>query len=203
MQTIGSKWLGGLGLLVMAWLAAPVIAAESGLADATVIVIRHGEKPAHGAGLSPQGQARAAAYAREFAPLSLDGQTWQPQHLLASRDSRHSRRETLTLAPLSQTLGLAEDDRFAEGAESALAAELRAHPGGQQILICWHHGAMPQLLTALGADPASVLPAGRWPAAVFDWMIVLRYDAAGHLLPGRSGRRVVAVLPVDRLAPDQ
>lgn len=198
MRNTAGKWLGGLGLLVTVWLTAPVAAAESGLADATVIIIRHGEKPAHGTGLSAQGQARARAYAREFAALSLDGEVWQPQHLLASRDSRHSRRETLTLAPLSQALGLAEDDRFPEGAESALAAELRAHPGGRQILICWHHGAMPQLLTALGADPASLLPAGRWPAEVFDWMIVLRYDAAGHLLPSRSERRTDAVLPGDQ-----
>lgn len=34
----------------------------TGLADATVLVVRHGEKPDSGTGLSPAGEARAQAH---------------------------------------------------------------------------------------------------------------------------------------------
>ena len=52
-----------------AWLVVGVLAAQvavakekTGLADATVVIVRHGEKPDEGAGLSPAGEARAKAY---------------------------------------------------------------------------------------------------------------------------------------------
>jgi hypothetical protein len=52
-------------------------------------------------------------------------------------------------------------------------------------LICWHHGTIPQLLRALGADPKRLLPNGKWPDDVFGWLIQLRYDENGHLFESK------------------
>jgi hypothetical protein len=38
---------------------------------------------------------------------------------------------------------------------------------------------------ALGADPESLLPNGRWPGDVFDWLIELRYDENGDLFESK------------------
>jgi hypothetical protein len=39
----------------------------------------------------------------------------------------------------------------------------------------------PDLLTALGADPKTLLPNGAWPPETFDWVMYLHYDESGHL----------------------
>ena len=66
-----------------------------------------------------------------------------------------------------------------------LADEIQAKPHGKAILICWHHGAIPELLDALGADAAHVLPKEKWPDDVFGWMIQLRYDENGKLIQAK------------------
>ena len=48
-------------------------------------------------------------------------------------------------------------------------------------LIAWHHGKLAKLLADLGADTTTLLPDGDWPDNVYDWLIVLRYDADGRL----------------------
>lgn len=57
---------------------------------------------------------------------------------------------------------------------------------GNHILIAWRHNQIPDLLTALGANPAQLLPDGVWPNSVFDWVIYLHYDAQGHLAVERK-----------------
>ncbi|MCG2991082.1 hypothetical protein, partial [Escherichia coli] len=77
----------------------------TGLADATIAIIRHGEKPDSGTGLSPAGEKRAQAYSAYFQHLTLDGRPFRPDTLIATADSKNSARERLTLEPLSQALG--------------------------------------------------------------------------------------------------
>jgi hypothetical protein len=189
-----------IGFVLLALLVAtagvPAQAADAGMAgpaDTTLLIIRHGEKPAHGRGLDAAGRLRAQAYVPWFSQLSLAGRHAAPSALYASADTRNSARERLTLAPLALALGEPIQLRFGEDQVQALAAHLRANPvSGGTVLICWHHGRMPKLLRALGADPAELLPQGRWPDAVFDWLIVLRYDADGRLVQQQRMR-----IPVD------
>jgi len=174
-----------------AWLVVGVLAAQvavakekTGLADATVVIVRHGEKPDKGAGLSPAGEARAKAYVGYFEHLSLDGTPFRPDTLVASADSKNSARERLTLEPLAQALGLPIDQRFADKDVKQLAHALAGEGHGKSVLIAWHHGELAELIDALGADPDKLLPDGRWPDDVFNWVVVLRYDHQGKLIPG-------------------
>jgi len=52
---------------------------------------------------------------------------------------------------------------------------------GDSVLIAWRHKKFPALLKALNVDPTLLLPDGVWPDSVYDWVILLRYDAHGHL----------------------
>ncbi len=66
-----------------------------------------------------------------------------------------------------------------------MAQQLKSSSHGTNILICWHHGDIPQLLSALGADPGKLLPKAKWPDAVFGWLIQLRYDETGQLFDSK------------------
>ena len=189
------RWKLGLMVLLTLWLA-PVMGAIGSadrvgrepcdaLTNATIVVIRHAEKPLWGADLAPAGSRRAQAYADYFQQLPLDGQRFTPDHLFCTADSKGSHRTRLTLEPLSRALKLTIDHRFADKNAADLGRELRSQTHGRNLLICWHHGKIPVLLRALGADPESVLPKGQWPDEVFDWIIELHYDAVGRLQTAR------------------
>jgi hypothetical protein len=155
--------------------------AGNGLADTTVMIIRHAEKPDDGAGLTPAGEARAQAYVGYFEHFTLHGQPMTPNALYAAADSKSSMRPRLTITPLSQALGLPIDDRFADKQTRELADALRSEPHGDRVLICWHHGEIPKLIQDLGADPLQLLHADKWPADEFGWVVILRYDHQGRL----------------------
>jgi hypothetical protein len=154
---------------------------RSRLANATVLVIRHAEKPAEGASLSPAGVARAEKYARYFAPFVLDGNALRINALYAGSDTSNSARPRLTLEPLSRATELPLNAQFSTDDSAALAQALATEPHGDHVLIAWRHKKISALLRALGADPNSLLPDGRWPDEVYDWVILLHFDAEGHL----------------------
>ncbi|TPM28307.1 flagellar basal body-associated protein FliL [Mesorhizobium sp. B2-3-4] len=172
--------------MALVWSAHAAGDTASGLADATVLIVRHGEKPDGGTGLSPAGEARAQAYVAYFQPLMLDGTPFRPDMLVASADSRNSARERLTLTPLAQALKLPIDQRFADKDVKDLVAALASETHGKSILIAWHHGQLGKLIKAFGADPKALLPNGKWPGDVFNWVVVLRFDHTGQLVPGSA-----------------
>ena len=155
----------------------------SALQNAVILIIRHAEKPDSGSGLSAYGEARAKAYVIYFKNFTnaVDGQPLKINYIFAAADSKESHRPRLTITPTSRALGLAINSRFKEKDFQGLANELHSKPHGRAILIAWHHGEIPSLLRALGADPAAVIPKSKWPEDVFGWVIELRYDADGHL----------------------
>lgn len=179
--------LRGLIALALA-VAGPVFATQAsakepnGLKNATVLVIRHAEKPDAGAGLSPAGEQRAQAYVNYFQHFQTGGEPLQLDTLLATADSEGSIRPRLTLEPLGKALGIPVDTRFKDKQVDNLVADLRSrHPHVRGVLICWHHGQIPQLLQAFGADVRSLLPKGEWPPEVYDWVVILHFDHKGQL----------------------
>ncbi len=166
--------------------AAPSYDGNSGaLKNAVILIIRHAEEPDDGYGLSPVGDARAQAYVNYFKNFTVDGQPLKLDYLFAAKDSPNSHRPRLTIEPLAKALGLTVDTRFDNKQFLKLVDEIQSRPHGTNILICWHHGTIPQLLSALGADPKKLLPDGKWPDDVFGWLIQLRYDENGRLFESK------------------
>jgi len=149
------------------------------------LIIRHAEKTDDGRGLSSLGVARAKAYADYFKNFTIDGRALKLDAIFASKDGRNSHRPLLTAEPTAEALGLKVNDRFKNNHFNELVDEIKSKPRGENILIVWHHGNMVGLLRALGADPKTLFPKGRWPGHVYDWLIELRYDENGRLIESK------------------
>lgn len=160
--------------------------AEGRLSGATIFIIRHAEKTGIGTGLSAAGAMRADAYAAYFEHLKLDGRRVHIDSLVASTDSAKSARPRLTLEPLSGATGMPILQPCSSGNVGCLVDWLRAQPARQTTLISWHHSKIDRILTALGVSERELLPAGRWPSDSFDWVIALRFDTSGHVIPGKA-----------------
>lgn len=204
----------GLGLCLFCLAAAPLFATDSsGLHDTVVLIIRHAEKPATGDFLTPAGQQRAQAYVHYFQNYTIDRQPIKIDELIAAADSAGSRRPRLTLTPFSKATGLPIEQPFGAKQFRELANALRARPHGKHLLICWHHGEIPQLIAALGARPNDLLPHGKWPEEIFGWVIQLQYDANGklvdaerikeNLMPDDAGMLYDPIQPMPPKAPLQ
>jgi hypothetical protein len=173
---------------ILLTLANPVFAEAQenyGPRNAVVLIIRHAEEPDQGPGLSAIGTARADAYANYFKNFKIDGQPLKLDYLFAAGDSFNSQRPRLTIEPTGRALGLMVDSRFKNGHYLDLVDEIQSLPPGKNVLISWHHGKIPYLLRAFGADPERLLPRGKWPDDVYNWLIELRYDENGHLLASK------------------
>jgi hypothetical protein len=170
---------------------------QEGPKDAVVLIIRHAEDGATGRGLSPIGQQRAIAYKDYFRNFTVDSKRLCPDAVFAAKDSNKSQRPRLTVEPFAKAEKLRIDTRFGNDQSAELAADLRATEQGKRILICWRHPYVPDLLRALGAKPEDLLPRGKWPNSVFDWVIVLSFDQDGRLVPASSKRIAEHLLPGD------
>ena len=171
--------------------------AQDGPKNAVVLIIRHAEDAGSGDGISPLGQERAEAYKDYFLKFTVDSKPREPQVIFAAKDSKKSHRPRLTMEPFAKAAKLQIDTRFGNNQSADLAADLRANQQGKVILICWRHPYVPALLGALGANPKTFLPKGKWPGAVYDWVILLSYDQDGRLIPSSSRRINEHLLPGD------
>ena len=170
---------------------------QDGPKNATVLIIRHAEDAGSGHGISPLGEKRAEAYKNYFLNFAVDSKRLELTVIFAAKDSKKSHRPRLTVEPFAKAANLKIDTRFGNNQSADLAADLRANQQGKVILICWRHPYIPALLQALGANPESFLPNGKWPGAVFDWIILLSFDQNGHLIPSGSRRTNEHLLPGD------
>ena len=113
--------------------------------------------------------------------------------IFAAKSSMRSRRPVETIKPLAHALGVPIDERFSDREYAALAKELLSNPEytGKTIVVCWHHGTMPELVAALGVRS----PPARWPKSQYDHVWSITFDANGahladlrqQLLPGDEG----------------
>ena len=138
-----------------------------------IVILRHGEKPGDPSqdklgedpNLSPRGYARAAALA-----YLLPEQFGNPGYLFATDNSDSSNRPVETITPLANKLGLSIDHKFSDKHYADLAKLLLTSTySGQFLVVCWHHGTIPALATALGVLNVP----SHWPGSVFDryWQI--------------------------------
>jgi hypothetical protein len=155
--------------------------ARNYLANNTVLIIRHSEKPDTGTGLNAAGEARARLYTKYFQPFQEEGLSIQVDSLYAGADSKSSMRPRLTLEPLSKSSGMPLHSKIGTKDSDTLVQELKTETHGQHPLIAWRHGEIPALLRAFGASPEKLLPNGQWSDDVFDWVIVLNIGADGQL----------------------
>ena len=162
--------------------------AQDGPKNSVVLIIRHAEDAGSGDGISPLGEKRAEAYKNYFLNFTIDSKRLEPAVIFAAKDSKKSHRPRLTLEPFAKAANLKIDTRFGNSQSAELAAELRANQQGKVILIGWRHPYIPALLGALGADPKTFLPNGKWPGSVYNWVIQLSFDQDGHLIPSSSRR---------------
>jgi hypothetical protein len=171
--------------------------AQDGPKNSVVLIIRHAEDGGEGQDLAPRGHERAEAYKNYFLNFTVDSKRLEPAVILAAKDSKKSHRPRLTVEPFAKAAKLKIDTRFGNSQSTQLAADLRANHQGKVILICWRHPYVPDLLRALGAKPEDLLPRGKWPGAVYDWVILLSFDQDGRLIPGSSRRINEHLMPDD------
>lgn len=184
-------------ILIFGALALKTTRMPGGPRKGTVLIIRHAEKPVTGGGLSQRGVERAEALAGFFGAYKIDGKALHLDAIYAASDSKESQRPRVTVAPLGRALGLPVDARFKTDEVGSLVAEISTHRAGQATLVSWRHGEIPELLEAFGVRPTDVLPGGKWPDGVFDWIIELQFDDDGIPIPNRIVRKSQHLLPGD------
>lgn len=176
-------WLSGLLATAVVFAGTAYAKERHALRNATVLLVRHAEKPKEGEHLSSQGQRRAEAYVDYFKSLSIDGRRVKIDYLFAAGESAHSNRSVETLTPLSQALGLKIHDQYENERYGKLADRLENEAyDGKTVLICWHHGKTDEFLDELGVKTHALFPGGEWPEEVFNWLVVLQFDSKGKVL---------------------
>jgi len=183
--------------VIFSFILTLVADAQEGPKNAVVLIIRHAEDGGIGRALAPRGEQRAEAYKDYFLKFTVDSKGREPTVIFAAKDSKKSHRPRLTMEPFAKAANLRIDTRFGNDQSADLAADLRANQQGKVILICWRHPYIPALLGALGATPETFLPNGKWPGAVYNWIILLSFDQNGHLIPSSSRRTNEHLLPGD------
>ena len=93
-----------------------------------------------------------------------------PNYIFATQRSKNSNRPVETVTPLGTALNLPINDGFADkepDIKKMVNAILNDYPG-KVVLICWHHGEIPELAKALGVSSPP-----KWDGKVFDrvWQI--------------------------------
>ena len=165
---------------------------------AQVLLIRHAEKPPAGAAsvdLSPQGKQRSVALPKLFQKSDSRPHPFPaPDFIFATQNSKHSHRPVETVKPLAKKLGLPIKADYPDDDFAKLGDEIFKNPhyAGKVVLICWHHGKMPELATALQAPGVP----SKWKGQVFDRVWQITYDKGKasftdrpqQLLPSDSGK---------------
>jgi hypothetical protein len=159
-----------------------------------ILIIRHAEKPAddNDIHLSAIGKKRADALPSLFQKSGDRSDPLpKPNCIFATKQSRRSNRPFETVAPLAAALKLKINDQFDNEATATLAAELLSNRAyaGKTILICWHHGHIPDLARRLNAADVPE----KWKDTDFESLWLLSYAEKGKakltkkhegLLPG-------------------
>ncbi|KAJ9296734.1 hypothetical protein DTO271G3_4933 [Paecilomyces variotii] len=135
--------------------------ASSVSAAATVYLIRHGEKPSNGStGLSTQGEQRAQCLRSVFGASS----SYNIGYIMAQTPKSDGKRDRPyeTVEPLAQDLGLTVDTSCDRDDPKCVKKTVDNYTGSGNILICWEHGELTDIVDKLGDDNAPTYPDDRY-----------------------------------------
>jgi hypothetical protein len=133
-----------------------------------------------------------------------------PQHIVATKTSNNSNRPIETVTPVAQALGhkihANYDDKDTEIAAQANDVLTKYH--GDVVLVCWHHGNIPQLARSLGVPQTQIDTAlggagQKWQASVFDRIWMIDWDKGSANLTVRfqqllfGDHKQVTKIPID------
>ncbi|RDW67416.1 putative phosphoglycerate mutase family protein [Aspergillus mulundensis] len=130
-------------------------------AKPTVYLIRHGEKPADGGtGLSAQGEDRAQCIRQVFGALS----GYNIGYIMAMTPKSNGKRNRpyQTVLPLAQDLGLEVDISCDRDDAECVKDAVDDYDGEGNVLICWEHDALTDIIEELGDDNAPEYPDDRY-----------------------------------------
>jgi len=137
-----------------------------------IVILRHGEKPANPSdpNLTAQGEQRAAMLAGAIPRLFPD-----PDFIFAAATSKNSNRPVETITPTAKALNLPVNDSISADGYDLLAQDLLTEPqyAGKLIIVCWHHGEIPDLglglkIPAAEMNNAEGMKGLHWDSSVFN-----------------------------------
>lgn len=138
-----------------------------------ILLLRHAEKTGKTDDiyLSKDGMMRAERLAT-YIPQTFG----RPDYIYAAARSKRSIRSIETVKPLAAALGIEVQYHIEDKEFKALITEIFSKPEyrGKMIVICWHHGKLPEIAALLGAQPGSY-PAP-WPQNCFNLILDFRYN---------------------------
>ncbi|CAH0056371.1 unnamed protein product [Clonostachys solani] len=138
----------------------------------TLYMIRHGEKPDDGSvGLSPEGEQRAQCLRTVFGSSSQ----YNIGYVIAQeyKESGKRKRPYDTVAPVAGDLGLEVDTSCDRDDSKCVKKLIKNYEGDGNILLCWQHGQMNNILEALGAEDIENYPEDRYDVI---WTVPSPYD---------------------------
>lgn len=129
-------------------------------------------------GLSCVLAAGSGDLSAQYKPTQVQGSSPRfkaPAFIFATAASSESNRPIETVTPLATALGLSIAAPFADKDYAKLATEVTTGSTyqGAVVLVCWHHGNLPNLAEAFGIAK----PPG-WPGTVFDRVWEIDFDAS-------------------------
>lgn len=153
---------------------------------AQVIVIRHAEKDPITRGLSKEGYERAGALAYYLTQTSYLLEFGPPAAIFASRSvpisDRFMPRTIETMMPIAELLGLPIHSPFTGYQVNQIAQLVLTDPryNGKNILICWNHSSIHDLLNAFGYQAPFICTNAtnhKYPDCRFDLVFLMTFPA--------------------------
>jgi len=105
-----------------------------------------------------------------------------PDFIFATAASSNSNRPVETITPLAQSLSMPYNDKHSDNDYGKVATDILTNKKyvDKVVLVCWHHGNIPNLAVALG-----ITPKPSWPGSVFDWVWQITWPGGvATLTPG-------------------
>ncbi|KAL2889785.1 hypothetical protein HOO65_020327 [Ceratocystis lukuohia] len=133
--------------------AAPAPQHDTGFVEATkskptVYLIRHGEKPKEGNGLSAKGIQRAECLKSLFGKDSK----YDIGHIMAQKPKKNGRRKRPydTVKPLADHLDIEVDTSCPRDDMECVKDTIKNYEGKGNILVCWEHKRLTKIVKTLG-----------------------------------------------------